>query len=148
MKVGIDLDGVLCRDLSKEEELVCLQNPEYFSEFFQILPLIRKPIQRDDVTYYIITGRSFREKLPTIKWLRQHNVIYDKIEFSDIDRYSNVCTDKTSANHKQKAIQVFSIDLFIESSERQIKLINSQKNNIINVCSKLAREYLIYMEEK
>jgi len=129
MNIGYDLDGIICPDLPKWLETILNIMPYLYGVAFFFQPRIRIPSSGA----IIITGRSYREKWLTEKWLGL-NDINNIILFSDIDRFERKCTDFTSAYHKVKMIIDFKIERFYESSDSQIEIIHNRLQSLNYKC--------------
>ena len=129
MKIGYDLDGVICPDLPKWLEKILNIVPYFYGLAFFFQQCICTPSSGS----IIITGRSYREKWLTEKWLKLNN-INNIILFSNVDRLERKCTDFTSAYHKAIQIVDFKIERFYESSDSQIEIIHDRLQTLNYNC--------------
>ena len=111
----IDIDGILCRDPTREEKL----NDELLSEFYStVKPLIKPPFVDT-----IVTGRREIFRRETETWLNLHDIKYNKLIMRQ-DKDDN-------ASFKAKTYHNLPNKLFIESSLREAQIISKSGKQVI-----------------
>ena len=120
-KVAFDMDGVLCRDCTKDED----DEGEKYLNFLNTAP---QKFKTDFVLGAIVTGRLERYRPQTEEWLARHGVQYRELIMGPWS---------SNAERKQANPAVWKADLyrrshfklFVESSEREALVIaaRSQK---------------------
>lgn len=106
-----DMDGVLCRDPTKEEND---DGPHYLEFMGSVRPLYRPQYELQS----IITGRREKYRAQTEGWLIRHGVRYKKL----LMKFDALAHDQSKAKH----IQQTGPALYIESDPRQAAKIAQQ----------------------
>lgn len=136
IQCATDMDGVLCRDPSKQE---IKRDFHKFLRTAEPLYPINKPIK------YIITARKEVYRTETEEWLQKNNIPYEKLFMKPTDYKAG---DQVNAGYKAEVINTYidDIKLYIESNDKQAKQIAEQvpipvwctdSQKIYNVSSKL-----------
>lgn len=107
----VDIDGVLCRDPTEEENN---DGMAYQSFLRTVDPLLlpRKPIM------CLVTGRHEKYRSVTEEWLKRHGIAYDRLIMMDYPAEAR-CTTNEYAESKADAYVDTNAELFIESSREQ-----------------------------
>lgn len=104
---ALDMDGVICRDPTNEEND---RGTRYLNFIENATPLY--PV--NSAVKYIITGRLEKFRKPTEKWLKRHNIKYDKLIMKQTDNKNDHAENKASIINTLN-----DIELYIESSKKQ-----------------------------
>jgi len=112
-RAGYDFDGVLCEDLTAEDE----RGGDYLEKIMNRPPLYlprRRPIE------LIATARLSKYREATLEWLRRHGVRVKRlIMWEQAGELRNV--KKAIATFKAKAYSETNLELFIESDATQAR---------------------------
>jgi orotate phosphoribosyltransferase len=111
----VDLDGVLCRDATPEED----DDGVNYQRFLEAADLKFKP--HIGHIGWIVTGRLEKYREPTVRWLERNNIDHRKLVMGSwatkAERRGNAGGWKGEVYSRTPA------KLFIESSEREAKII-------------------------
>jgi len=108
----VDLDGVLCRDPTEEEND---DGPRYQEFIRNVPPLVRptRPIG------WVVTCRLEKYRQATEEWLTRHGIRAEHLIMMDFpDKESRIAAG-LHAGFKAKVLRESGAQLFVESSERQ-----------------------------
>lgn len=109
----MDIDGVLCRDPTDKEDD---DGPRYREFLRTVKPLFkptRVPIK------CLVTNRLEKYRALTEKWLRQHDIKYDRLVMMDLPSQEARRASNHHVEHKVKAYLDSGAFLFIESERWQ-----------------------------
>jgi len=114
----VDVDGVLCPDPTSEEK----RSAEAYRRFIVGAPMLYTPAKRVGA---FVTGRSHVYRAETAAWFKRHGVTYGALEMSQDPPppWPRNSTVAAHAEHKARFYLRSDAVLFIESDERQAKLI-------------------------
>ena len=129
----VDIDGVLCRDPSKEENddgaryrnFISSANPRYTPRV-KILSLV--------------TNRLEKFRSETEAWLKQHGIQYESLHMIDLPTAEERRSKGVHIIHKASVYKDEKYSLFIESSERQSIGIAQATNKPV-LCTDLMRMF-------
>jgi uncharacterized HAD superfamily protein len=108
----VDIDGVLCRDPSEEEN----DDGEKYENFLSKVPLLRRPSLKIG---WLVTCRLEKYRGLTENWLRTNGIAYDKLVMMDLpDKAARIASGGHAA-HKAAVYKSCSAEVFIESSAAQ-----------------------------
>ena len=103
----VDIDGVLCRNPSKEED-------DDGNKYEQFITRVGLSIRTTKEIGWLVTGRKEKYRALTEQWLKEHGIIYKNLVMFNPDK------DKQGRAHfKAVFYQSVNAKLFIESSPRQ-----------------------------
>lgn len=117
----VDIDGVLCRDPTPEEN----DDGENYREF---LSEVEPKIVPNGTIGWLVTCRLEKYRAETEAWLDAHGIRYENLVMMD---YPDKQTRQKEGNHGQYKAEVYdstSADLFIESDPEQAAEICQQTN--------------------
>jgi len=111
-----DLDGVLCRDPTNEEND---DGPKYLKFIRDVEPLFlpTRPIG------HIITGRLERYRVETEKWLRRYNVQYLSLHMMPFATKAERMAHGGRGQWKAEVFKTLDSEFFIESNPKQASII-------------------------
>lgn len=115
----IDIDGVLCRDPTRDEN----DDGERYREFVTCVEPKVIPNQRIG---WLVTCRLEKYREETEAWLDEHGVEYDELVMMDLPDKETRQELGNHAGYKAEVYESTGADLFIESSERQAAKICDQ----------------------
>jgi hypoxanthine phosphoribosyltransferase len=120
-----DMDGVLCRNPSKEEE----KDERNYLNFLNNVELLICPLIRFKG---VVTGRSITYRKETENWLKKNKISYDELHmYPNKDRKS--IDSRKAAVFKSNIYKNSDAELFIESSLLEADIINKCTNKkVIN----------------
>jgi orotate phosphoribosyltransferase len=108
----IDMDGVLCRDPTEEENDDGPKYQEFLSHAERfLLPTV--PVG------YVVTCRLEKHRLQTESWLARHNVKYKRLIMMDLPSKAARIAAGSHGAFKANACRHLGANLFIESDEAQ-----------------------------
>lgn len=108
----VDIDGVLCRDPTPEEN----DDGHRYRRFLRTVEPHLMPTRRIG---WLVTNRLERYREETEKWLIDQGILYDELVMAD---YENKAARQASGGHgtdKAKIYRSVDADLFVESDPRQ-----------------------------
>ena len=108
----VDIDGVLCRDPTDEEN----DDGERYREFVESVSPRVIPSERIG---WLVTSRLERYREGTERWLAEHGIEYDELVMMD---HPNAAARREAGDHGQFKAEVYrstGAELFIESSHWQ-----------------------------
>ncbi|MFC6825866.1 orotate phosphoribosyltransferase [Halopelagius fulvigenes] len=108
----VDIDGVLCRDPTTEEN----DDGERYREFLSTVESKTIPNQRIG---WLVTCRLEKYREETEAWLDEHGVEYDELVMMDLPDKETRQERGNHAEYKAEVYESTGATLFIESSERQ-----------------------------
>ncbi|MGM0717389.1 MAG: orotate phosphoribosyltransferase [Halobacteriota archaeon] len=108
----VDIDGVLCRDPTPEEN----DDGERYREFLSTVDPDLIPNQRIG---YLVTSRLEKYRAETEAWLDEHGVRYDTLVMMDLPSKEARQERGNHARYKADAYDSTDAALFIESDPRQ-----------------------------
>jgi orotate phosphoribosyltransferase len=112
----VDIDGVLCRDPTEEEND---DGPKYTEFISQVQPLIVPSVEMG----HLVTCRLEKYRGPTEQWLARHGFQYGKLVMMDLpDKAARLSADN-HADFKAAFYHQCNSCLFIESSLWQARTI-------------------------
>jgi len=115
-RAGVDIDGVLCRDPSTTEN----DDGERYIEFLQNADSLILPSYK---IHSLVTSRLTKYRAHTEAWLEKHGVQYDNLIMLDLPNAAERQRLGAHATHKAKYYAESGLDLFIESDDKQARLI-------------------------
>ena len=110
----VDIDGVLCRDPTTEEN----DNGPRYEEFLKNTPPLFLPTIPIG---WLVTCRREKYRDLTEQWLKRHGIIYQHLVMLDESQKPPRTTNKTHAAFKAKIFTKTKATLFIESCEPQAR---------------------------
>jgi len=110
----VDIDGVLCRDPSDEEN----DDGERYREF--LLNVAPKLVPKETIGY-LVTNRLEKYRPETEAWLRKHNIKFRKLYMSQHASKAARIAAADHHLHKAKVYAETNAPIFIESSYEQAK---------------------------
>jgi uncharacterized HAD superfamily protein len=111
-RVCLDIDGVLCRDATPDED----DDGERYRAFLtEVAPLMRPTIP----VRALVTSRLERYRPETEEWLARHGISYEELIMMDLPTAEARRRSARQAAFKAKAYQKTEALLFIESSPGQ-----------------------------
>ena len=110
----LDIDGVLCRDPTTQEN----DDGQQYISFLQSAERIFTP-QRP--VGYLVTSRLEKYRPETEQWLRRHNMQYKQLFMLDLPTREARIKMKAHAEFKSEVYSKTNAQLFIESSYRQAR---------------------------
>lgn len=117
----VDIDGVLCRDPTSEEN----DDGENYREF---LTEVEPNIVPDQRIGWLVTSRLEKYRPETEAWLEEHSIDYERLVMMDLP---DMETRRARGNHAQYKADVYDsvgADLFIESNLKQATEICEETN--------------------
>lgn len=120
----IDIDGVLCRDPTREEN----DDGERYRKFLSEVGPKIIPSQR---VGWLVTCRLEKYREETEAWLDKHGVEYDELVMMDLPDKETRQERGNHAGYKAKVYESTGASLFIESSEQQAAKICEQTNKSV-----------------
>lgn len=120
-KACMDIDGVLCRDPTSEEND---DGPRY-RKFLRTAEPLNIPTVEVNT---LVTSRLEKYRLDTIRWLRKWNVHYKKLIMHPAKNAIERRQLKDHAKRKAKVYLSKDYQLFIESSNKQAEYIHAKTN--------------------
>ncbi|MEY3020467.1 MAG: hypothetical protein RLZZ272_1451 [Actinomycetota bacterium] len=115
---AFDIDGVLCRDPSADED----DGAERYADFLRTAePLLLPGLPVDR----IVTSRLERDRSVTEAWLAAHGVRYRRLEMIDLPSHDERSRPWVAERHKAAALAASGARLFVESDRKQAKRIAS-----------------------
>jgi uncharacterized HAD superfamily protein len=112
----VDIDGVLCRDPTDEEN----DDGEKYKKFLSSV----KPLRTSSVKIkYLVTSRLEKYRALTENWLKKHNIHHEKLYMMDV---ATMEERRARGNHAQYKAEIFASTgspLFIESASVQAERI-------------------------
>ena len=108
----VDIDGVLCRDPTKEEN----DDGESYREF---LTNVEPRIVPSKPVGWLVTCRLEKYRDLTEAWLDEHGIEYDELVMMNLPSKEARRASGTHAEYKAEQYDQTDADLFIESSRRQ-----------------------------
>ncbi|SFG08830.1 orotate phosphoribosyltransferase [Halopelagius inordinatus] len=108
----VDIDGILCRDPTREEN----DDGERYQEFLSRVEPRTIPNQK---VGWLVTCRLEKYREETEAWLAKHGVEYDRLVMMDLPDKETRQELGNHAAYKTKVYESTGAELFIESSERQ-----------------------------
>lgn len=115
----MDIDGVLCRDPTPEEND---DGPNY-REFIRTVEPRTIPSQR---VGWLVTSRLEKYRPETEQWLDEHGIEYDELVMLDMPDMESRQKANPHADFKADVYESTGASLFIESDKRQAKQIAEQ----------------------
>lgn len=114
---AVDMDGVLCRDCTKDED----DDGENYKEFLKnALPKFKTKFPIG----CIITGRLSKYRPQTEEWLKRHGIKYNNLIMGEW-RDKETRKREGAANWKGKLYKKLPYSLFIESSDKEATIIHN-----------------------
>lgn len=113
----VDLDGVLCRDPTRDEND---DSTSYINFIQTVEPYLRPTVKIS----HIVTNRLEKYRPQTEAWLRKHGIDYGKLIMLDLPNQQARRQANCYSTHKAKAYIDSKSALFIESSELQSREIS------------------------
>lgn len=111
----VDIDGVLCRDPTQEEND---DGPRYEKFLTTVKPRLIPTVK----IAKLVTSRLEKYRKHTVAWLDRYNVKYGELVMHPaVDKMKRLAM----GDHAQRKAAAFTTSLFIESSLRQAKVIAS-----------------------
>lgn len=117
----VDIDGVLCRDPTSEEN----DDGERYREF---LSTVEPNIVPDQRIGHLVTSRLEKYRPETEDWLDEHGIRYDNLVMMDLPSKEVRQERGNHARHKAKVYDSTDASLFIESEPRQAEEITRRTN--------------------
>jgi orotate phosphoribosyltransferase len=118
-KVAVDMDGVLCRDCTREED----DDAQNYQSFLESADLKFKPLEKDNIKIgAIVTGRLEKYRPQTEAWLKAHKIKYKQLLMMP----ANTKEERKALNPaiwKGKTYASIPQSLFVESSIREAQII-------------------------
>ena len=108
----VDIDGVLCRDPTAEEN----DDGENYREFLTEVEPNIVPNQRIG---WLVTSRLEKYRPETEAWLEAHGIDYERLVMMDVPDMETRRARGNHAQHKAEVYESVGADLFIESDPRQ-----------------------------
>ncbi|MFC6793795.1 orotate phosphoribosyltransferase [Halobaculum halobium] len=108
----VDIDGVLCRDPTPEEN----DDGERYREF---LTEVEPNIVPNQQIGHLVTSRLETYRTETEEWLDEHGFQYDRLVMMDLPSKEARQAQGNHAQHKANVYDSTDAPLFIESSQRQ-----------------------------
>ena len=108
----VDIDGVLCRDPTPEEN----DDGERYLEF---LADVEPHIIPNQQIGHLVTSRLEKYRPETERWLDEHGVQYDTLVMMDLPTKEARQEQGDHVQHKAAVYNTTDASLFIESSQRQ-----------------------------
>ena len=115
----VDIDGVLCRDPTPEEN----DDGERYREFLADVEPKVVPNQRIG---HLVTSRLEKYRPETERWLDEHGIRYDTLTMMDLPSKRARQERGDHARHKAKVYESVDAPLFIESDPRQAAAITQR----------------------
>jgi len=112
----VDIDGVLCRDPTHEEN----DDGDNYRRFLAGVPLLRKPSHRIGT---LVTCRLEKYRLETTNWLSARNIQYDRLMMMDVPDMATRQAMATHGTFKGNVYRSSDAVVFIESSQEQASAI-------------------------
>lgn len=130
----VDIDGVLCRDPTEEEN----DDGERYIEFLLGAEPLFKPKKKIG---WLVTSRLEKYRTQTETWLRGHGVEYDELRMLDLPDKETRQRLNAHSIFKSSIYSRTDSALFIESSVRQAKEIAKQSGKPV-VCTEDCQLYM------
>lgn len=108
----VDIDGVLCRDPTPEEN----DDGENYREF---LADVEPNVVPNQTIGYLVTSRLERYRTETERWLDRHGVQYDELVMMDLPSKEARQEQGNHARYKAEVYDSTDASLFVESDPRQ-----------------------------
>jgi orotate phosphoribosyltransferase len=115
----VDIDGVLCRDPTPEEN----DDGERYRKFLSEVEPKVVPSQRIG---YLVTNRLERYRPETERWLDKHGIRYDNLVMMDLPSKAARQERGNHARHKAEVYDSADAPLFVESDPRQAAAITQR----------------------
>lgn len=113
----VDIDGVLAADLTNKNQD---DDGKNYVDFVTNTPVLYRPTQ---TIHTICTSRIEKYRALTEEWLRKNKITYKKLVMSPYPNLQERMRANQDAENKAKEYASSNAILFIESSERQAKII-------------------------
>lgn len=125
--VAVDMDGVLCRDCTREED----DDGPLYKQFLNNAELKFKPLNKKNIKIgAIVTGRLEKYRVPTEQWLARNGIKYEKLI---------MCPARTKEDRKAMNAAHWKADVyknirqkfFVESSVKEAPIIAERSGKIV-----------------
>lgn len=130
----VDIDGVLCRDPTNEEN-------DDGSNYIDFISSVSPRVIPTKSIHTLVTNRLEKYREHTENWLRKHNIQYDKLIMHPASTKHERMAANDHANRKVLAYQMSKAALFIESSIKQAKIIHAKTKKPV-LCTDVKQLYV------
>lgn len=110
----VDIDGVLCRDPSEEEN-------DDGNKYRHFISSVKPNIIPTQKIGWLVTCRLEKYRELTEEWLRRNNIVYDNLIMMDFHTREERISAGNHGKYKANVYDKVKADLFIESSTSQAK---------------------------
>jgi len=110
----VDIDGVLCRDPSNEEN-------DDGKNYIQFLENVKPLIIPTKTIGWLVTCRLEKYRKLTEEWLKKYNIRYKNLVMMNLPNKEARIASGSHANYKARVYKKYNASLFIESSLNQAR---------------------------